>query len=156
MNNGTCCWKNFFTIFPDFLFSRSRKLLENFKTFSRIQDSVQTHPVTYTIPSREPKVWSSIGPVPEVGVEPLFRVQFKLSEVSWMKPHISFWKSQTIKKTYLLKLIEVNKSIRWLIFQLPISWLNYIIHYDSFVLEWVSPIIVQIKQWMSMNLAQKY
>ena len=114
MNNGTCCWKNFFTIFPDFLFSRSRKLLGNFKTFSRIQDSVQTHPVTYTIPSREPKVWSSIGPVPEVGVEPLFRVQLKLSEVSWMKPHISFWKSQTIKKTYLLKLIEVNKSIRWL------------------------------------------
>ena len=30
------------TFFPDFLFSRSKKLLGNFKTFSRTQDSVQT------------------------------------------------------------------------------------------------------------------
>ena len=85
--------------FPDFF--QVWKIAGKFQDFFK-NSRLCTNPVTYTIPSREPKVWSNIGPVPEVGVEPLFRVQLKLSEVSWMKPHVSFWKSQTIKKTYLL------------------------------------------------------
>ena len=36
-------------------------------------------------PNEEPRVWSTVGPVPVVGVEPLARFQSKSSEESCLK-----------------------------------------------------------------------